>query len=82
MSIGLLICFFCLACNSTEEPAPPVPLQRAAPAASSLHFVEVASAVGLTWQHENGRSPQRHFPETMGGGGAFFDYDGDGDLDV
>ena len=78
----LLICFLCLACNSTEETAPPAPLQRAAPAASSLYFVEVASAVGLTWQHENGRSPQRYFPETMGGGGAFFDYDGDGDLDV
>ena len=78
----LLICFLCLACNSTEETAPPAPLQHAAPAASSLYFVEVASAVGLTWQHENGRSPQRYFPETMGGGGAFFDYDGDGDLDV
>ncbi len=78
----LLICFLCLACNSTEETVPPAPLQHAAPAASSLYFVEVASAVGLTWQHENGRSPQRYFPETMGGGGAFFDYDGDGDLDV
>ena len=78
----LLICFLCLACNSTEETAPPAPLQHAAPAASSLYFVEVASAVGLTWQHENGRSSQRYFPETMGGGGAFFDYDGDGDLDV
>ncbi len=78
----LLICFLCLACNSTEDTAPPAPLQHAAPIASSLRFVEVASAVGLTWQHENGRSPQRYFPETMGGGGAFFDYDGDGDLDV
>ena len=78
----LLICFLCLACDSTEENTPPTPLQHTAPATSSLRFVEVASAVGLTWQHENGRSPQRYFPETMGGGGAFFDYDGDGDLDV
>ena len=77
-----LICLLCLACNSTEETAPPTPPLHTAPAASSLYFVEVASAVGLTWQHENGRSPQRYFPETMGGGGAFFDYDGDGDLDV
>ena len=78
----LLICFLCLACNSAEEIAPPAPLQHAVPAVSSIHFVEVASAVGLVWQHENGRSPKRYFPETMGGGGAFFDYDGDGDLDV
>ena len=77
-----LICLLCLACNSTEETAPPTPPLHTAPAASSLRFVEVASAVGLTWQHENGHSPQRYFPETMGGGGAFFDYDGDGDLDV
>ena len=80
--LGLLICFLCLACNYTEETAPPSPLQHTAAAVSSLRFVEVASTVGLTWQHENGRSPKRHFPETMGGGGAFFDYDGDGDLDV
>ena len=77
-----LICLLCLACNSTEETAPPTPPLHTAPAASSLRFVEVASAVGLTSQHENGHSPQRYFPETMGGGGAFFDYDGDGDLDV
>ena len=78
----LVICFLCLACNSAEEIAPSAPLQHAVPAVSSIHFVEVASAVGLIWQHENGRSPKRYFPETMGGGGAFFDYDGDGDLDV
>ena len=83
MSILVLLAYFlCLACIPAEETAPPAPLQRATPAASSLRFVEVASAIGLTWQHENGRSPQRYFPETMGGGGAFFDYDGDGDLDV
>ena len=77
-----LICLLCLACSATEETTPPAPLPHAAPTASSLHFVEVAPAVGLTWQHENGRSLQRYFPETMGGGGAFFDYDGDGDLDI
>ena len=77
-----LICLLCLACSATEDTTPPAPLPHAAPVAPSLRFVEVASAVGLTWQHENGRSPQRYFPETMGGGGAFFDYDDDGDLDV
>ena len=77
-----LICLLCLACSATEETTPPAPLPHAAPTASSLHFVEVAPDVGLTWQHENGRSLQRYFPETMGGGGAFFDYDGDGDLDI
>ena len=83
MSILVLFTYFlCLACSPAEEITPPTPPLHTAPAASSLYFVEVASAVGLTWQHQNGRSPQRYFPETMGGGGAFFDYDGDGDLDV
>ena len=76
-----LVCLLGLACNAAEETPLPAPLQYAAPT-SSLRFVEVAAVVGLTYRHENGRSPQRYFPETMGGGGAFFDYDGDGDLDV
>lgn len=83
MSIRILLIYFLgLACNAAEETASPASLQYAAPTGSSLRFVEVAAAVGLAWRHENGRSPQRYFPETMGGGGAFFDYDGDGDLDV
>ncbi len=48
----------------------------------SVYFVDVAADVGLVWQHDNGVSPNKFFPETMSGGGAFFDYDGDGDLDV
>ena len=81
-SLVLLLGFLGLACSPAEETTPPAPPQHTAPASSSLRFVEVSAAVGLTWKHENGRSPQRYFPETMGGGGAFFDYDGDGDLDV
>ena len=35
-----------------------------------IHFVEVSASVGLAWRHDNGMTPERHFPETMGGGGA------------
>ena len=31
---------------------------------------------------ESSETPQRHAPETMGGGVALFDYDNDGDLDI
>ena len=31
---------------------------------------------------ESSETPQRHAPETMGGGVAVFDYDNDGDLDI
>ena len=78
--LGLLL----LACSSNEKAAAPPPPSAAQPEtiAPSIHFVEVAATVGLSWRHENGLSDKRHFPETMGGGGAFLDYDSDGDLDV
>lgn len=37
---------------------------------------------GISWVHVNGHSPERHLPETVGAGCAFFDYDNDGWMDV
>ena len=46
-------------------------------------FEEVSSAAsGLTWRHENGRSPDYFLPETTGAGCAFLDYDNDGWMDI
>jgi len=46
-------------------------------------FEEVPPAAsGITWVHENAMSSDRHLPETMGPGVAFFDYDNDGWMDV
>jgi hypothetical protein len=47
-----------------------------------VQFVDVAGQVGLRWRHVNGRSGRFYFPETMGSGCAFLDYDGDGRLDL
>lgn len=88
MKISILICLAFLACSPEDQTAQPVPIQqqnsKARPESSTqtIRFIDVAVEVGLTWHHQNGRSEKRHFPETMGGGGAFFDYDGDGDLDI
>ncbi len=52
-------------------------------AATTIVFAEVPSSQSkITWVHDNGRSEERHLPETCGGGGLFFDYDNDGWLDV
>lgn len=45
-------------------------------------FVDATREAGIAFQHVNGASPDKHLVETMGSGGLFFDYDGDGWLDV
>lgn len=45
-------------------------------------FIDVSAASGLDFEHQNGRSGEFFFVEMVGGGGAFFDYDNDGDLDL
>ena len=45
-------------------------------------FIDVTESAGLTFVHTDGRSGLRLFNEFLGSGGGFFDYDGDGDLDI
>jgi hypothetical protein len=45
-------------------------------------FVDEAGASGLEFQYFNGMAGDYLFPEIIGGGGALFDFDNDGDLDV
>jgi len=43
---------------------------------------DVAQEAGLVFVHQNSPSARKHLIETMPGGVALFDYDGDGRLDV
>jgi len=45
-------------------------------------FSDVTESAGITWQQFSGESPDRFLIETMGGGVAFLDFDGDGLLDI
>src|SRR5688500_9477598 len=57
--------------------------QRGADATSTAFTIRaIASAAGVVFRHGNGASPAKHFAETMGSGGLFFDYDGDGWIDI
>jgi len=47
-----------------------------------ITFEDVTQKSGITWVHNNAQSAARHLPETIGPGGAFFDYDNDGWLDI
>lgn len=76
--------------TTPEMSGPPAPL--AAPSGSSggiggreraqQLFSESAEATGLDFVHFNGMSGEYYMIENLGGGGALFDYDNDGDLDV
>ena len=56
----------------------------AAPLLSStaIQFIDVTEESGIDFRHINGAEGAYHLPETLGAGGAFFDADNDGFLDL
>src|SRR6201990_3373435 len=53
-----------------------------APTADNVRFTDITAASGLKFVHNSGRAGKKFLPETLGAGGAFFDADGDGWLDI
>jgi hypothetical protein len=47
-----------------------------------VQFVDVSEAAGIRFTHTSGASGRLYFPETVGSGCAFLDYNGDGHLDL
>ncbi len=60
---------------------PAVPASKPRPPAA-VAFRDDAEAAGFRFTYCNGASPEHQIPETIGGGVAVLDYDGDGRLDV
>ena len=60
----------------------PMPLPQAAVKPPAIKFTDITERAGIHFVHENGAYGERLLPETMGGGVAFLDYDGDGDQDL
>ena len=48
----------------------------------TVRFTDITAASGIRFSHHNGAYGDKLLPETMGGGVAFFDCDGDGDADL
>ncbi|MCP4505077.1 MAG: CRTAC1 family protein, partial [Fuerstiella sp.] len=71
-----------------KEEEPVLPQTRELPALEipTVQFVDITDSAGIDFIHENGAgqgaAAEKLLPETMGGGGAFFDFDGDGDQDI
>src|SRR5215510_3482114 len=77
------------ACNDSQKPqesGKPAPQVTAvtppAPPSAALQFTDVTAAAGVVFRHEAGATGKKWYPETIGAGGGFFDYDGDGWLDI
>jgi enediyne biosynthesis protein E4 len=73
---GAVGCFL-LSQNNKKNPAP----TRIA-SLSPIRFRDVAESAGLRFVLENHPTPQKHLIESMAGGVAAFDYNGDGLTDV
>ena len=69
------------------RPAPPLPVKETKlatvevrPASKAeiprVPFTDVTESAGIHFRHENGSRGKKLLPETMGGGCAFFDFDG------
>ena len=76
---------------SQPEPAPPVRetelaevrVREATPVEiPKATFTDITDEAGITFRHENGARGLKLLPETMGGGSAFLDVEGDGDQDL
>ncbi|MEO5823730.1 MAG: VCBS repeat-containing protein, partial [Vicinamibacteraceae bacterium] len=59
-----------------------LPLLAAMAAPTDVRFTDVTAAVGVSFTHANSATAQKYLIETMGGGVALFDADGDGRLDI
>jgi len=45
-------------------------------------FAEISREAGIRFVHRDGRSGEKYYVETLGGGGGWIDLDGDGDQDL
>jgi hypothetical protein len=49
---------------------------------AAVTFSNATAQAGINFKHENGATPQKFMPETMGAGALIFDYDSDGWQDI
>src|SRR5438477_5430834 len=66
--------------NVSHNPGPA--RQRQAAEVPAIRFTDVTGPSGIRFRHTNGATEKKLLPETMGGGVAILDYDGDGKPDI
>ena len=77
----LLLLTATIGCREQRQAAGPAP-SVAKPDPSPAIYQDEAARLGLDFTYLNGMTGAYYLPEIIGGGGALFDYDQDGDLDI
>jgi hypothetical protein len=79
MSLLLVIWLGCSGSKTSEQ----APAKASGVNSSTFGFTEMATIAGLgEFRHVTGALGDKWFPESMGSGGGFIDYDGDGWMDI
>ena len=70
--------------NGHQPPlsATPQPVSPSREPASSVHLTNVAETAGLRFVYQHSPTPEKYFVESVPGGVAVFDYNGDGRPDI
>jgi hypothetical protein len=93
IALGILIALALAVLLWWWRPAPPPPVSvtplstPTVPPANTaqppaVRFTDITAASGIQFVHHNGATGEKLLPETMGGGGAFLDFNNDGHPDL
>lgn len=81
----ILLALLAASCEESAptQKAPRPPRQSSLLSSAPPHpFTDITTEARITFRHETGGFGMKYLPETMGAGGGFLDYDGDGRLDI
>ena len=85
-SVGALVVVLGLAAGvaaaQEKKPGAKGAAGAAGAAAGGATFVDITAEAGIDFTHEAGAFGKKYLPETMGAGGLFIDFDGDGWQDI
>ena len=65
-----------------DSPAADPPLRPQERSAATIHFTDVTATADIHFKHTSGLSGRKYGVEALGSGAAFFDYNGDGHMDL